>query len=65
MAGVAIDLGAMTAAVLTQQGDVYSEGLAQVFSDNFTALGGQVVLADSYKRGTGQCRCSDNDGQRS
>ena len=54
MAGVAYnDLGAMTAAVLTQQGDVYSEGLARVFSDNFIALGGQVVLADSYKRGTG------------
>ena len=54
MANVAYnDLGAMTAAVLTQEGDVYSEGLAEVFIDNFTALGGQVKLVESYKRGTG------------
>ena len=46
------DLEARTAAVLIQQGDVYSEGLADVFTANFTQLGGSVVLTTSYKRGT-------------
>ena len=46
------DLEARTAAVLTQFGDVYSEGLAAVFIKNFTGLGGKVEIIDSYKRGT-------------
>ena len=53
MAGVAYnDLDARTAAVLTQQGDVYSEGLSKIFIDNFTELGGTVLVITTYKRGT-------------
>ena len=45
------DLGAQTTAVLTHEGDVYSEGLSQTFIDNFTAHGGQVVADEFYTAG--------------
>ena len=45
------DLGAKTAAVLTRKESIYSEGLSQTFIDNFTALGGEIVHAQSYMRG--------------
>ena len=45
------DLGAKTAAVLTHQGDVYSEGLSQTFIENFVAYGGEVAADQSYKAG--------------
>ena len=45
------DLGAKTAAVLTRSESIYSEGLSQTFIDNFTALGGEIVHAQSYIRG--------------
>ena len=52
MAGFAFEtLGAGTAAVLTQRGDVYSEGIGDFFVDHFRTLGGEVVAAESYERG--------------
>ena len=45
------DLEAKTAAVLTHEGDVYSEGLSQTFIDNFTAYGGEVVADEFYTAG--------------
>ena len=45
------DLEAKTAAVLTHEGDVYSEGLSQTFIDNFTAYGGEVVAERFYMAG--------------
>ena len=46
------ELGAETAAVLTFMGDVYSEGLSQVFIDNFIALGGDIVAQEFYMKDT-------------
>ena len=43
------DLEAKTAAVLTHEGDVYSEGLSQTFIDNFP---GAVVAHEFYAAGT-------------
>jgi branched-chain amino acid transport system substrate-binding protein len=45
------DLEAKTAAVLTHEGDVYSEGLSQTFIDNFTAYGGEIVVEQFYTAG--------------
>ncbi len=45
------ELNARTAAVLTQSGDVFSEGLSQTFVDNFTAFGGNVVAHEFYASG--------------
>ena len=45
------DLGAQTAAILTHQDDVYSEGLSQTFIDNFTINGGRVVADEFYAAG--------------
>ena len=46
------ELGAETAAVLTFMDDVYSEGLSQVFIDNFIALGGDIVAQEFYMKDT-------------
>ena len=43
------DLEAKTAAVLTHEGDVYSEGLSKTFIDNFA---GEVVANEFYTAGT-------------
>ena len=45
------ELGAETAAILNLRDDVYSEGLSRLFTDNFTAFGGDVVAHESYPRG--------------
>ena len=44
-------LGVTTAAVLTQQGDVYSEGIGAFFVDHFRGFGGAIVADESYERG--------------
>ena len=44
-------LGATTAAVLTQRGDVYSEGIGEFFVNRFRRLGGTVAVDQSYEEG--------------
>ena len=44
-------LGVTTAAVLTQRGEVYSEGIGEFFVNRFRHLGGTVVADLSYERG--------------
>ena len=44
-------LGVMTAAVLTQRGEVYSEGIGEFFVNRFHRVGGTVVADLSYERG--------------
>ena len=44
-------LGVTTAAVLTQRGEVYSEGIGEFFVDHFRRSGGTVVADRSYERG--------------
>ena len=52
MADFAVEtLEAMTAAVLTQRGEVYSEGIGNFFVNRFRHLGGTVVADLSYERG--------------
>ncbi len=46
------ELGAMTAAVLTEMGNAYSEGLSSVFVDDFAAQGGKVAVHQFYESGT-------------
>lgn len=43
------DLGAITAAVLTEAGETYSEGLSNVFIENFTAQGGTIAAHQFYE----------------
>ena len=45
------ELGAKTAAMIHQAGDVYSIGLIEAFDANFQQLGGQIVAAEIYKGG--------------
>ena len=45
------DLEAMSAAVLTHKGDVYSEGLSQTFIENFTTYGGEIAAEQFYMAG--------------
>ena len=53
MAGFAIqELEAMTAAVLTETGNLYSEGLSTAFIEDFTAQGGTVAIHQFYEAGT-------------
>ena len=40
-----------TAALLIQKGDEYSEGLSQLFEENFTDLGGRIVASETYSAG--------------
>ena len=44
-------LGVNTAAVLTQRGEVYSEGIAEFFIAHFSGLGGEVVAEEFYESG--------------
>ncbi len=44
-------LGVTTAAVLTQRGEVYSEGIGEFFVNHFRRLGGTVVANLSYEDG--------------
>ncbi len=45
------ELGAMTAAVLTETGNTYSEGLSNVFIEDFTAHGGTIAVHQFYETG--------------
>ncbi len=46
------ELKAITAAVLTEIGDSYSEELSEAFIENFEAQGGTVATQQFYERGT-------------
>lgn len=46
------ELGAETAAVLTEMGSAYSEGLTDVFIEEFTAQGGTIEVDLFYEAGT-------------
>ncbi|MDE0019520.1 MAG: ABC transporter substrate-binding protein [Candidatus Poribacteria bacterium] len=53
MADFAIqELGAITAAVLTETGIPYSEGLSTAFIEDFTARGGTIAVHPFYETGT-------------
>ncbi len=52
MANYAVqELGAMTAAVLTETGDSYSEGLSNAFIEGFTMQGGTIAVHQFYDTG--------------
>jgi branched-chain amino acid transport system substrate-binding protein len=46
------DMGAKKAAILSNQDDAYSTGLAKFFKAKFEALGGTIVAEESFKKGT-------------
>ena len=53
MANFAVqELEATTAAVLTETGSSYSEGLSNTFIERFTALGGTIAAHQFYETGT-------------
>jgi branched-chain amino acid transport system substrate-binding protein len=43
------DLGLKNAAILTDTASDYSKGLANSFKENYTKLGGKVIIEESYK----------------
>ncbi len=45
------ELRALTAAVLTETGDTYSEGLSNAFISDFTAQGGTIAVQQFYETG--------------
>ena len=45
------EVGAVTAAVLTETGNAYSEGLSNVFIEDFTARGGTIPVRQFYETG--------------
>jgi branched-chain amino acid transport system substrate-binding protein len=49
MASYAIDNGYTKAAVISQNGDDYSTGLAEYFKIAFTGLGGEIVADETYQ----------------
>ena len=46
------DLGTSTAAVITQSGDLYTEGISEFFARDFSELGGEIVAQEFYEDGT-------------
>ena len=44
-------LGANAAAVLTQRGEVYTEGIAEFFTAHFSGFGGAIVADEFYESG--------------
>ena len=44
-------LGVNTAAVLTQRGEVYTEGIAEFFTAHFSGFGGEIVAEEFYEGG--------------
>ena len=46
------ELGISTAAVITRSGDLYTEGIAEFFTRNFSQLGGDIVANELYEAGT-------------
>ncbi len=52
MAGFVVnDLGKKTAAMIWQNGDVYSKGFVNAFDENFQKLGGRIVANQIYEQG--------------
>ena len=52
MAGFVVnDLGKKTAAMIWQNGDVYSKGFVNAFDANFKELGGHIVASQTYEQG--------------
>ncbi len=45
------ELDVTTAAILTLSGDVYTEGISEFFTLNFSKLGGEIVANESYESG--------------
>ncbi len=45
------ELNAETAATIRQEGDVYSNAVADAFEENFEKLGGEVVATEFYQHG--------------
>ena len=43
------DLGTSTAAVITQSGDLYTEGISEFFARDFGGLGGEIVAQEFYE----------------
>ena len=46
------DLDIATAAVITRSGDLYTEGIAEFFTRNFSQLGGDIVANELYEAET-------------
>ena len=46
------DLGISTAAVITQKGDLYTEGISEFFARNFSEIGGEIVANETYEGDT-------------
>ena len=44
-------LGVNAAAVLTQRGEVYTEGIAEFFTAHFSGFGGEIVAEEFYESG--------------
>ena len=49
MASYAIDQGYTTAAIVSQNGDDYSTGLAEYFKQAFEGMGGTIVASETYQ----------------
>ena len=47
----AVELGLTSVAILTQSGEIYSEGISEFFVINFTNAGGTIVASEFYKIG--------------
>lgn len=47
-----MELGTTTAAIVTRKGDLYTEGISEFFTSNFTELGGNVVEHAFFEGGT-------------
>ncbi len=46
------DLNLSTAALMTRKGDLYTEGISEFFTRNFSELGGEIVAQEFYEDGT-------------
>ena len=46
------ELDLSTAAVITRSGDLYTEGITEFFTRNFSQLGGDIVANELYEAGT-------------
>ena len=46
------DLSISTAAVITQKGDLYTEGISEFFARNFSEIGGEIVANETYEGDT-------------
>ena len=47
----AVELGLTSVAILTQSGEIYSEGISEFFVANFTNAGGTIVASEFYEIG--------------